>query len=498
MKILLTFTGFHDPFSEGPIAGERETGPVLTVNAERHFDRVYLLSTPSTEQVTAQVQEELLKRHADRKVETCDVPLKDPTNYRGLFKQLRTHFKRINKENPEAEYFICVSSGTPHMHASWLMLAASGEIPAKILQTRALRFVPQGQTRVTEIDFTDPAFPQIKPFGPLVDEDDEGISDFQTICTELGIVGDHEAFTKPLKTAYTLAQYDSDVLLLGETGTGKEVFAQLIHHAGSRRKKPFIALNCAAIPEALFESELFGHVRGAFTGAIAERRGAFKEADGGTLFLDELGEMPVSCQAKLLRAIQSKRVQRVGESQDSPVDVRIIAATNIDVKTAIQEKKLRKDLCYRLSNVISIPPLRNRRTDIPKLAMFFLDKWNAKHAEQRRFSQEAIAALTKHSWPGNVRELEGVVTGSAQLCSGKVIRPEDLRFSDIMGSDIFDPMAEPQEGFDLNQFLDQTRDRLMKRALEKASGNRSKAAKLLNLTPQAVSQYLKARSGNED
>src|SRR5437660_254053 len=122
MKILLTFTGFHDPFSDGPIAGERETGPVLTVNAERHFDYVYLFSTPSTEPVTVQVQEELLKRHTDRKVETCDVPLKDPTNYRGLFKQLRTHFRQINRRNPEAEYFICVSSGTPHMHACWLML----------------------------------------------------------------------------------------------------------------------------------------------------------------------------------------------------------------------------------------------------------------------------------------------------------------------------------------------------------------------------------------
>jgi len=191
------------------------------------------------------------------------------------------------------------------------MLAASGEIPARILQTRALRFVPQGQTRVTEIDFTDPAFPQIKPFGPLVDEEEDEASDFQTICAELGIVGDHEAFTKPLKTAYTLAQYDSDVLLLGETGVGKEVFAQLIHRAGSRYKKPFKAVNCAAIPENLFESELFGHVRGAFTGAVAERKGAFREADGGTLFLDELGEMPVSCQAKLLRAIQFKKIQRV-------------------------------------------------------------------------------------------------------------------------------------------------------------------------------------------
>jgi transcriptional regulator with PAS, ATPase and Fis domain len=351
---------------------------------------------------------------------------------------------------------------------------------------------------VTEIDFTDPTFPQIKPFGRLADDEDNDASDFQAVCAELGIVGDHESFITPLKTAYTLAQYDSDVLLLGETGVGKEVFAQLIHHVGSRHKKPFKAINCAAIPENLFESELFGHVRGGFTGAVADRKGAFQEADGGTLFLDELGEMPVSCQAKLLRTIQFKKIQRVGESRDIPVDVRIIAATNVDIKAAIQEKKLRKDLCYRLPNTISVPALRNRRTDIPKLAMFFLDRWNAKHAQQRRFSEEAIVALMKHSWPGNVRELEGVVTGSAQLCPGQVIRPEELRFSDILGNEIFDPLAEPQEGFDLKKFLDQTRDRLVKRATEKTGGNRSKAAKLLGLTPQAVSQYLKTRPGNKD
>jgi transcriptional regulator with PAS, ATPase and Fis domain len=180
------------------------------------------------------------------------------------------------------------------------------------------------------------------------------------------------------------------------------------------------------------------------------------------------------------------------------VNVRIIAATNVDINAAIREKRLRKDLCYRLSSTISIPALRQRRTDIPKLAVFFLERWNAKHAQQRRLSQEAVLALMKHTWPGNVRELEGVVTNSAQLCPGKIIGREDLNFSDIFSGDAFDPMADPQEGFNLKAHLEETRDRLVKKAMDKAGGNRSKAAKLLGLTPQAVSQYLKGRSDNED
>ena len=491
MKILLTFTGFHDPFADISIAGEKEAGPVLTVTSERQFDRVYLFSTPSTAEITAQTKAELQKRNKGLAVDICEAPLKDPTNYLGILKQLRSHFKVISKQNPDAECFICVSSGTPHMHASWLMLAASGEIPARILQTRAAKFVREGESRVTEIDFTNPQFPQIKPFGLLPEADQN--RNFQALCAELGIVGDHELFLRELQSAFTLAQYDSPVLLLGDTGAGKEVFASLIHRASTRAARPFIPVNCAAFTETLIESQLFGHCKGAFTGADFSHDGFFKAADGGTLFLDELGEMPFPCQAKLLRALQFGKIQRVGDSKESSVNVRVIAATNLDIKQAVADKKLRQDLYFRFPASLRIPALRDRRSDIPKLAHHFLERWNQKHQKQRRLSQQAIIALMKHPWPGNVRELEGVVVRSAQLCSGKVIEAEDLLFDEALASSGPDALPEPQEGFDLNEYLSSVRQRLIDRAMKRCDGNRTKASALLGITPQAMSQYLRKR-----
>lgn len=491
MKILLSFTGFHDPFAEAPLAGEKETGPVLTVTSERQFERIYLFSTPSTSDITRQTREELLRRNNQLQVDICDVPLKDPTNYLGILKQLRSHFRTISRQNPDAEFFICVSSGTPHMHASWLMLAASGEIPARILQTRAAKFVHEGQYRVTEIDFTNSQFPQIKPFGVLPGTDEKG--DFPALCAELRIVGDHELFLRELKTAFTMAEYDSPILLLGETGAGKEVFARLIHRASKRAAKPFVTANCAAFAETLIESQLFGHRKGAFTGADRDHKGCFEEANGGTLFLDELGEMPTQCQAKLLRAIQFGKIQRLGDSKESTVNVRVIAATNVDVKAAIEEKKLRRDLYYRFEAKISIPPLRDRRNDIPKLAQHFLDCWNQKHQKQRRLSQKAVIALMKHPWPGNVRELESVVVRSAQLCPGSIIEPGDLLFDDVLTTSGLDALPEPQEGFVLNDYLSVVRRRLIEKAMGRCDGNRTKAASLVGITPQALSQYLRSR-----
>ncbi|MDA1275116.1 MAG: RNA repair transcriptional activator RtcR family protein [Verrucomicrobia bacterium] len=491
MKILLTFTGFHDPFAEGAIDGEMETGPVLTAISERPFDRVYLFTTPTTAEISSKTKVELEKRNKGVIVEICEVPLKDPTNYLGILKQLRSQFKEISKHNPDAEYFICVSSGTPHMHASWLMLAASGEIPARILQTRAAKFVHEGRGRVTEIDFNNPQFPQIKPFGPL--PEDSEFRDFQSLCAELGIIGNHDLFLQQLKTSFTIAEYDSPILLLGETGAGKEVFARLIHYASKRAGNSFVTVNCAAFAETLIESQLFGHRKGAFTGADRDHKGCFEEADGGTLFLDELGEMPTQCQAKLLRAIQYGKIQRLGDSKESTVNVRVVAATNVDLKRAIEEKTLRRDLYYRFGAMISIPALRDRRNDIPMLAHHFLERWNQKHQKQRRLSQQAIIALMKHPWPGNVRELEGVVVRSAQLCSGKVIEPENLLFDEVLTSSGLDALPEPQEGFVLNDFLSEVRGRLIEKAMKRSDRNRTQAASLLGITPQAVSQYLKSR-----
>ena len=240
MKILLTFTGFQDPFAETSVAGEQDPGPVLTVAAVQPFDCVYLFSTPDTAEISAQTKDALQQRNGNLAVQICNVPLKSPTHYPGISRQLKSCFRKISKLNPNAEYFIGVSSGIPHVDASWLMLAARGEIPARILQARVAKFACAGAGQVTEIDFTNPQFPQIRPFGASPDED--GPYDFQSLCDELCVVGDHHHFLRELKTAFSMAEFDSPVLLLGETSTGKEAFARLVHCAGKRAAKPFITV----------------------------------------------------------------------------------------------------------------------------------------------------------------------------------------------------------------------------------------------------------------
>lgn len=342
MKILLTFTGDQDPFGGTSVAGEPEPGPVLTVTSALPFDCVHLFSTPDAAEISTQTKEALQQRNKGLTVEIGEVPLKDSANPLAIAKQLKSRFKKIHKQHPKAEYFICVSSGIPHVDAGWLMLAANGEIPARILQTRAAKIFRSGAARVMEIDFTNPQFPQIRPFSAPPNQD--GPYDFQSLSDELCLVGDHGLFLRELKTAFSMAEYDSPILLLGETGTGKEAFARLIHCASKRAAKPFITVNSAAVPEPLIESRLFGHRQGAFPGAERDHKGCFEEATGGTLFLDELEALPAPCQAKLLRVMEYGKIRRLGEDQEFSVNARVIAATNLDIKDVIAEKTPRKDL----------------------------------------------------------------------------------------------------------------------------------------------------------
>jgi len=236
------------------------------------------------------------------------------------------------------------------------------------------------------------------------------------------------AIREKLAIAERAAATDSTVLLLGESGVGKELFAEQIHLKSRRREAPFVRVNCAALPETLLESELFGHVKGAFTDATRDRRGRFELADGGTLFLDEIGELPLGVQAKLLRVLQQKTFEKVGSSNSITVDVRLIAATNKDIERSVSDKSFRADLYYRLNVLpIGIPPLRERREDIPELARFFLTKFRRDTKKAiRGFSDEAMELLLGHRWPGNVRELENAVERAVVMCADDMIRPDDL------------------------------------------------------------------------
>lgn len=495
LKVLLSFTGFHDPFAASSTTGEMRAGPILTVVAERTFDRVYLFSTPKAAEISLKTAEAITERHPGVTTTVLEVPLKDPTNYLGILRQLRGHFKTLNAAHPDAEYSISVSSGTPHMHACWLVLAASGEIPATILQSTPPEFVPEGRSLVKEIDFHQKDFPTItRPVdGPEPTEDDE--STITVACRELGIVGEDPAFQKALRETFIYSQYDDfHVLLLGETGSGKEHFAQFIHHLGPRANRPMIVVNCSSIPENLVESQLFGHKKGAFTGAASDHEGKFKSADRSVLFLDEIGELPLPAQAKLLRALDQGEIEPVGSNRPVKVNVRVIAATHRNLREMVVAGTFREDLYQRFGSSIAIPPLRSRKVDIPILAAHLLASWNARHQNQKRLSPTAINELIRYPWPGNVRELRRVIQQSAMLAPGKVINPEDLRFEIPIRTNPMSALPDPTEGFKLIDFLDEIKLRMIQRAMELGGDVQARAAKLLGLTPQAINQFLKSRN----
>ncbi len=293
----------------------------------------------------------------------------------------------------------------------------------------------------------------------------------------------NSAMAELLETALKVASSEATVLITGESGTGKEVLARLVHQHSPRQKGPMVAVNCTAIPDNLIESELFGHVKGAFTGAVANRKGRFQAATQGTLFLDEIGELKTDMQAKLLRAIQEREVEPVGSDRTEKVDVRIIAATNKDLHEEVTKGRFREDLYYRLSVIpLHIPPLRERREDITTLGNHFLKKLGAPRGV--KFSDQAMSIMKKYDWPGNIRELQNTVERSLILRKGNIIEPADINLPTAKAPDILEIPDIPPDGFSLEDI----EKGLILKALEKSRGNRSQAARLLKI-PRHVLIY---------
>jgi len=293
-----------------------------------------------------------------------------------------------------------------------------------------------------------------------------------------------------------VATSDATVLITGESGTGKELVARAVHTYSPRAAGPFVALNCAAIPEELLESELFGHVRGAFTGALAARVGMFQLADGGTVFLDEVGEMPVSLQPKLLRVLQNREVRRVGADQPLSVNVRVIAATNKDLAVEVEKGAFREDLFYRLQVIpIHLPPLRARRSDIPLLVQHFLEKQNLKYSRTIQLAAETMVYLWEYDWPGNVRELENLVERVVVLSDNGQVGPEDLPSyvrSSISEKKIPHPALNNGE-LDLQQAVEQFENRLIDEALRHTNSNITAAARILKINRTTLIAKLRRR-----
>ncbi len=298
-----------------------------------------------------------------------------------------------------------------------------------------------------------------------------------------GIVGNTPAMQHVLDVLNQVVDTDATVLILGESGTGKELVAQALHRSGPRRNRPFVPLNCAALAEGVLESELFGHERGAFTGALARRKGRFEAADGGTLFLDEVGDMPLSTQAKLLRALESGEVVRVGSNDAIRVNVRLVAATNKDLPAATAVGKFREDLYFRLRVVtIDLPPLRERLADLPALVSHFLALAAERHGRPARaVSPEALDLLTTYRWPGNVRELKNVIEAMVLMSRDPVLPPSAVPAFVRAPSDRADPLKSLS-----GIRLDEVEKALVTNTLRDVSGNRDRAARLLGLSVRTL------------
>jgi transcriptional regulator with GAF, ATPase, and Fis domain len=361
---------------------------------------------------------------------------------------------------------------------------------------------------------------------------------------KIDIIGQSQSIKKIFDLIDKVADSDSTVLICGESGTGKEVVAKRIHFQSLRADKPFIPINCGAIPEALLESELFGHEKGAFTGAITTRLGRFELAHGGTLFFDEIGEMPYPLQVKLLRAIQEREFERIGGSKSIQVNVRILAATNIDLEAAVLAKQFRKDLFYRLNVIpMTLPSLNNRKEDIPLLITHFLEKCNQKKQTAiTGISDDALRLLVAYSWPGNIRELENIVERIVVLKGEGMVSPEDLPEKitasqtemmiplreelqlEALSATVTSPQVEPtggdlpteitappigdrmpllpmtdicfeipDEGISLPKLVEAFENRMIEQALKKTDGVKSRAAFLLGLNRTTLVEKLKRR-----
>jgi transcriptional regulator with AAA-type ATPase domain len=488
MRILLSFVGSQDPYSlKRPNDGKRP-GPLMNVVREREFEKVALFHTRDEESAKRAVNTAIELKNLRCELDPIVIPLEidDPTNYEQILRELRPRLDDIKNRYAQATFFISVTSGTPAMHTCWILLAAAGEIPANVLYIRPAQFIAIGQSAIIEINPRAPEFPRIVPRIGMVDLPGVDDSVIQEARHQSGIIGEDKTLEDALNLSIKYASSDFPVLITGESGTGKELFARFIYLASKRRDRDFIPVNCSAIASSLMESELFGHVKGAFTGANRDKLGLFERANGGTIFLDEIGEMPLEMQAKLLRTLQSGEIRQVGSLETRRVDVRIIAATNRRLADAIRDGMFREDLYQRLNVLkLQLPSLRERRGDILLIASQTLEQLNRSHDKTITFSPDAANKLLRYSWPGNVRELSGVVKRAFVVSCSDIISAEDIILDDTVAKDSSFVIPELGNGFSLNDYLASVREAIYQEALSRA-GSQAGAARLLGVSSESV------------
>jgi DNA-binding NtrC family response regulator len=464
-------------------------GPIKTLTSQIQFDSIYLLTNYQTKLNKA------FAAWLGCNPTIIEIELKNPTDYQEVYSVADANLKSIyEKEGREQSFNILLSPGTPAMTAIWVLLGKT-KYPAQFYQTF------DGKHWKTDIpfDITVDVIPE------LLHDTDFYLQQFasktpQEIKGFENIIGKSQAIRIAVGRAQKAALRNVPVLITGESGTGKELFARAIHKASSRRDKPIIVINCAAIPKELLETELFGHIKGAFTGASNNKAGAFELAHGGTLFLDEIGECDPAIQAKLLRALQPisgensslREIQPVGAVETKKVDVRIIAATNKDLIDMVDKGSFREDLYYRLAVItIGLPPLRERKSDIPEIAENLLTQINEDFSRQepnykhKYFSAATNKFVKQHEWRGNVRQLYNVILQAAVMSDTEEIKVIDIKaaLNETIGSRKQQNPLDLTlgEAFSLDEQLDLLQVYYIKKALEQAHGVKSEAARLLGL-----------------
>lgn len=495
-RVLISWIGQAD-LNASTGAKEAGRGPVGQAVTSRPFDHVVLLCNYPKKDASRFVS--WLEEQTRATVTLGMVELTSPTDFGEIYEAVTRHIEQVRRQfGPESRLTYHLSPGTPAMAAVWIIVAKT-RFAAELIESSREHGV---RTARVPFDIAAEFLPEVfrRPDADLERlsaGEVEAAPEFKAILHRSG----------PMKRVIALAKAAAprsvSVLIEGESGTGKELLARAIHQASPRRDKAFVPVNCGAVPSELADSEFFGHKKGAFTGAIADRPGHFEAADGGTLFLDEIGELPLAIQVRLLRALQERAVTRVGTSKPVSVDVRIIAATNRSLATEVVAGRFREDLFYRLAvAVLQLPPLRDRKGDIGLLVDDLLGRINAESASEpawreKRLSAGARNVLLQHPWPGNVRELANTLTRLAVWSSGDTITEQEVRESLLAGPanvrGARQVLDQPLSGgFDLQDTMATVARHYLERAMAEAGGNKTRAADLLGLNSyQTLTNWLK-------
>jgi transcriptional regulator with PAS, ATPase and Fis domain len=470
-------------------------GPIGQAVEQRSYDEVLLISNyPKSESVAYQ---KWLKGRAGKPINLVFESLKNPTDFGQIYDAaVRRVGSLLERHTQGVDLTFHLSPGTPAMQAVWIILAKT-RFPAELIQSSKEEGV---KTAAIPFEISAEYIPDLlkRPDNEL-ERLSAGLSPEAVEFKYL--IHRSSQMKKAIALARRIAVRRVSVLLEGESGTGKELFARAIHQASPRRSKPFITVNCGAIPEQLIESELFGYVKGAFTGAGKTRAGHFEAADGGTLFLDEIGELPRGAQVKLLRVLQENEVIRLGSSTPKKIDVRVVAATNRNLLDEIHKGNFRDDLFYRIAAfIIPLPPLRERQGDVGLLVDHYLDQLNRESALElgvphKTISPGARNLLLKHIWPGNIRELQNTLLRAVVCSSGNQITTDDMQ-----GALIHAPSEYAENilnlslgnGFDLREVISTVARHYLARAMQEAKGSKTTAARLVGLPSyQTLSNWLK-------